>query len=247
VAVTALVLSCIGAACAPDEAIDEAALQASTPVAFETSDGVRLEGRLFGPEDSSAGVVVAHGLSLDQSSWFTFADRLGDAGYRVLTFNFRGYCPGGDLGCSGGDKDIASAPDDLVAAVDEIRSQGARRVGVLGSSMGGTATLVVAASLGDDLDALVALSAPTQIEGLAAGPEVLETITAAKLFLAGNEDGTAADAAETFYEQGLQPKRYEILTTADHGVAMLEGNQGEQSRNLILGWLAQHVPIPEGP
>ena len=30
----------------------------------------------------------------DQSAWYFFADRLGERGYRVLTFDFRGYCPG---------------------------------------------------------------------------------------------------------------------------------------------------------
>jgi pimeloyl-ACP methyl ester carboxylesterase len=241
-----VVVSLAVAACSPDRAsIDAAALEGSSPVTFRTSSGVKLDGRLFGPDDATAGVVLAHGLSLDQSSWFTFADRLGDAGYRVLTFDFRGYCPGGDRGCSGGEKDVGSTPDDVSAAVEELRSTGARRVAILGSSMGGTATLVASASLGDRIEAIVALSAPTQIETLAAGAEVIQGITAAKLFVAGTGDGTAAQAAATFFEQSLQPKRYEILTTDDHGVAMLEGNQGEASRNLILDWLARYLPIDE--
>lgn len=244
--VALVVVSLLAAACSPDQAsIDAAALQGSSPVTFRASDGVKLEGRVFGPNDATAGVVLAHGLSLDQSSWFTFADRLGDAGYLVLTFDFRGYCPGDERGCSGGAKDVGSTPGDLSAAVEEIRSQGARRVAILGSSMGGTATLVASASLGDRIEALVTLSAPTQIEDLAAEPDVLQAITAAKLFMAGTGDGTAAQAAEVFFEQSLQPKRYEILTTDDHGVAMLEGNQGEASRNLILDWLAQYLPVDE--
>jgi pimeloyl-ACP methyl ester carboxylesterase len=240
------VVIALAAACAPDDAsIDRTALEGSSPVVFRTADGVKLAGRVFGPEDAAAGVVMAHGLSLDQSSWFTFADRLGDAGYRALTFNFRGYCPGDERGCSGGDKDVGSTPQDLSAAVREVRSDGARRVAILGSSMGGTAALVASSALGDRIEALVALSAPTQIEDLAAGPDVLQAVTAAKLFLAGTGDGTAALAAEAFFEQSLQPKRYELLTTDDHGVAMLEGNQGEASRNLVLDWLSQYLPIEE--
>ena len=68
-------------------------------------------------------------------------------------------------------------------------------------------------------------------------------MTAAKLFLAGNVDANAAATAQAFYDETLQPKRVEILTTADHGTDILEGNQAEIAANLIIGWLGQHVPV----
>lgn len=81
------------------------------------------------------------------------------------------------------------------------------------------------------------------MEGLIAGPGVLQTVSAAKLFLAGNVDGNAAATAQAFYDETLQPKRVEILTTGDHGTGILEGNQGEIARTLITSWLQQHVPV----
>ena len=66
----------------------------SREITFTSSDGITLSGRLFGPADGSAGVVLAHMYPSDQSAWFDFASRLGERGYRVLTFDFRGYCPG---------------------------------------------------------------------------------------------------------------------------------------------------------
>jgi hypothetical protein len=89
---------------------------------------------------------------------------------------------------------------------------------------------------------VITLSAPDAIDGLAASPETLQRVTAAKLFLAGQSDGTAADVAQRFYDEGLPPKRVEILTTGDHGTDLLTGNQAEIARNLILGWLTQHLP-----
>ena len=76
----------------------------SKAITFESTDGVTLAGRLFGPDQGTAGVVLAHMLPSDQSAWYFFANRLGERGYRVLTFNFRGYCPGGEAGCSEGEK-----------------------------------------------------------------------------------------------------------------------------------------------
>ena len=132
-----------------------------------------------------------------------------------MTFNFRGYCPGGEAGCSQGEKTISAIWQDVEGAVAALRDEGAARVGLVGASMGGTAALVAASQEGQDIDAVVTWSAPTSFEGLAATPDVLAQVTAAKLFLAGHEDIAAAEAVDTLYAETLQPKRPVILTTGD--------------------------------
>ncbi|HSL12453.1 MAG TPA: alpha/beta fold hydrolase [Actinomycetota bacterium] len=241
--IVALPIGCSGDAA--DEAQVAAALEASAPTTFETRNGRSLAGRLFGPDDAGAGVVLAHGYAADQREWFPFADRLGDAGYRVLTFNFRGYCPDGDGGCSEGRRSVEDTPADLRSAIEALRDDGVSRVAVVGSSMGGTAALLVAADA--DLAAVVALSAPAQFEGLALGPDVLAAVEEPKLFIAGTEDAAAASTAQTFFDSSLQPKRLEILTTGDHGAEILRGNQGEIARNAILGWLDAYLADDAGP
>jgi pimeloyl-ACP methyl ester carboxylesterase len=231
---------------AADEAQVSAAIAASSPVTFETDDGRALAGRLFGPDDAVAGVVLAHGYSADQRTWYPFADRLGDEGYRVLTLDLRGYCPGGDGGCSEGERSVPDAPVDLRAAIDALRADGVARIAVVGSSMGGTAALVLAADEEVDLGAVVALSAPVQFQGLAVGPDTLARIDEPKLFLAGTEDATAADDAQELFGGSGQPKGLEILTTGDHGADILRGNQGEQARTAILRWLEVHLAEPAG-
>ena len=239
----ATVLALVLPACHQAEAIREQALADSRAVSFETIDGVRLAGRMFGPEGATAGVVLAHMKPADQSSWFDFADQLGKLGYRTLTFDFRGYCPGGEAGCSEGDKDTSAIWQDVAGAVELLRSEGIRRIGLIGASMGGTASLVFASQSDSNVAAIVTLSALAAIEGLTVSPEVLQTVSAAKLFLAGNVDANAAATAQAFYDATLQPKRVEILTTADHGTEILEGNQAEIARNLIVGWIGQHVSV----
>ena len=134
---------------------------------------MQLAGRLFGPADARAGVVLAHMLPADQRAWYPFAQRLAEQGFRVLTFDFRGYCPGGDGGCSEGTKQVDAAPSDLQAAVDRLRADGVDRVGIAGASMGGTAALLVAAEDPRGIPAVVSVSAPQVIDRLAVGPEVL--------------------------------------------------------------------------
>lgn len=218
----------------------------SKEITFESTDGVTLTGRLFGPEEGSAGVVLAHMFGSDQSAWYFFANRLGDRGYRVLTFNFRGYCPGGDAGCSEGEKTIPAIWQDVEGAIEALRSQGVRRLALVGASMGGTASLIVASKQGQDIDAVVTLSAPTSFEGLDASADVLAQVTAAKLFIAGHEDVEAVDAVDTFYAESLPPKRPVILTTGDHGTDILTGNQAGIVSTEMINWLERYLPV-SGP
>jgi pimeloyl-ACP methyl ester carboxylesterase len=212
----------------------------SQAVTFESADGVPLEGRLFG--DGRTAVVLAHMLPADQSSWFSFAERLADQGYLVLTFNFRGYCPGGDAGCSQGERDVSAIWQDELGAIDLVRSRGADRVALVGASMGGTASLVAGADPALGIDAIVTLSAPMSIDGLVADPAVLQRGGAAKLFVAGVGDATAAVAAEDLYDASPPPKRVEIVPADDHGTDLLTGSQGEVVQRLIETYLAQFVP-----
>jgi pimeloyl-ACP methyl ester carboxylesterase len=222
--------------------------EGSEGITFQSTDGVKLDGRLFGPGKGSAGVVLAHMFPADQSAWYFFADRLGDLGYRVLTFDFRGYCPGGDAGCSEGEKNIPAIWQDVEGAVEALRSKGVTRLALVGASMGGTASLIVAAKQGRDIDAVITLSAPPAFEGLDAGPDVLADVTAAKLFIAGNGDIAAAQAVDAFYGQSLQPKRPVILTTDDHGTDILSGNQAGIVSTEMINWLDRYLPVSaQGP
>jgi pimeloyl-ACP methyl ester carboxylesterase len=245
-AAVVVVAAMVAAACSGREAeVERYALEHSTPVTFASADGVELAGRVFGPDAATTGVVLAHMLPADQRSWYAFAERLGALGYRALTFDFRGYCPGGDGGCSTGDRDVGAIWQDVRGAVNYLRDHGVQRVALAGASMGGTASLIVASQPDERIDAVATLSAPVSIEGLTVTPEQLQAITAAKLFVAGNGDTTAADAAQDFYNQTLQPKRVEIYPSDDHGTDLLTGNQSENVRTLLLSWLQQYAPVQE--
>jgi pimeloyl-ACP methyl ester carboxylesterase len=230
-------------ACNQEGPIRQQALSDSRAVSFTSQDGVRLAGRVFGPQHPQSGVVLAHMFPADQSSWFEFADRLAGLGYAALTFDFRGYCPGGSAGCSQGSKDISAIWQDVEGAARFLeQSTGLGSVTLVGASMGGTAALIVAARSPQDVSTVVTLSAPEEFSGLVAGPEVLANVTASKLFIAGNGDGIAAQTAQTFFDESPQPKDLQIVTSSDHGTALLEGNQAEIVRNLIVGFLGQHAP-----
>jgi pimeloyl-ACP methyl ester carboxylesterase len=232
-----LLVACTGTS----SSTNSAAVAASDAVSFKTADGVDLSGRIFGPANATAGVVLAHTLSGDQTKWFGFADRLAGQGFRVLTFDFRGYCPGGDGGCSGGTEDVDAAPTDLAAAVKFLRADGVQRLGIAGASMGGTAALLVASADGEGIPALV-LSAPQVLYGLEVGSDVLQTVIGAKLYIAGLGDPAgAAAAADAMAALGPQPVREEIVTADEHGTALLNSTSGEQVQELMEQWFGRYL------
>jgi pimeloyl-ACP methyl ester carboxylesterase len=217
----------------------------STAVTFKTADGVRLAGRLFGPADATEGVVLAHMLPADQTSWYPFAERLASHGFRVLTFDFRGYCPGGEGGCSDGEKDIGAAPTDLRAAVAFLRDDGVQRVGIAGASMGGTAALLVASTDQEGIPALVMLSAPQVLSPLAVGREEMQTVTGAKLYIAGLDDPAGATAsADALAALGPQPVDEQIVPVDEHGTDLLSSSHGEQLQAMIEQWFEHYLAAP---
>ncbi len=225
--VAALALALLTSCGEPERTVD---LSGSEAISFDGPDGVRLEGRVFG--EGATAVVLSHMRPADQRSWFDLAVRLADSGYLVLTYNFRGYCPGGpDGGCSEGQTDIGALWRDVRGAIGFVRSRGATSVALVGASMGGTASIVAAS--GADVVAVITLSAPASIDGLVVDADVLAEVRAAKLFIAGVGDAPYAADAEALFTIAPQPKRVEILPSDDHGTDLLSGGQGEVVRRLI--------------
>lgn len=234
----ALVLALVLIGCDQSGRVDEA-VAGSRSVSFTTNDGVRLEGRLFG--DGAVGVVLAHMFPADQRSWYDFASTLADEGYTALTFNFRGYCPGGEDGCSEGDRAIPEIWRDVEAAIGFLEAEGIERVAVAGASMGGTAALIAAARPEVEVAAIVTLSAPLSFEGLTVDGVGLSSVTEPKLFVAGLEDGAAAQAAQVLFEDSSPPKDVEVVPVGDHGTDLLSGGRAEVVRTRILTFLQVHT------
>jgi pimeloyl-ACP methyl ester carboxylesterase len=221
------------AACSDDEAAPISRPEGSRVVRFPAvGGGPVLEGTLSGR--GKVGVVLAHQANADQSAWYPFAAELASQRYEVLTFNFRGFCPGEESGCSPGKFDPPSAPEDLEGAVAFLEDQGVDKLFVVGASMGGTAALV---PLPLQIDGIVAVSAPEEFRGLQARPAGLRKIPT--LFIAGRGDpGGAAEAAQSLYERAPDPKQILLVSSEAHGAFLLDDpDTGAEVEQAILDFL----------
>jgi len=200
-------------------------------VSFPASDGVRLAGTLFG--GGPAAVVLSHMFPTDQASWFPFARRLAGEGYGVLAYDFRGY------GKSGGARQIQQIDRDARAAAQFVRTRGARRVALVGASMGGTASVKAAAALG--ADALVVISSPMSFRGLTVSASELARLTMPSLWITSEGDSVTA-SMRAMHAAAAGPKTLQIYPGSAHGTYLFDSPYAEDVARRIIGFLTQHVP-----
>jgi pimeloyl-ACP methyl ester carboxylesterase len=96
-------------------------------IRFRTSDGLSLSGAVVG--SGAVGGVLIHEYPLDLCGWWPYAGYLSRHGVQALGFDVRCF---GTSPCPGGPR-----VTDVAAAVAELSRRGARRVTLVGASMGG--------------------------------------------------------------------------------------------------------------
>jgi alpha/beta superfamily hydrolase len=220
-----------------EEETEEAAMEVETgglpkegEVTFMTEDNVELNGNIFG--SGNKWVILSHMFPTDQTSWFEFAEILKEDGYAVLTYDFRGY------GKSGGSQDVSKLDIDLTAALAYIKQYDPELIYLMGASMGGTASLVVASKTTETIDGVISFSSPDEFEGISA-ISVIGDIVPAKLFIASQGDEDAVRSATEMYEKSMEPKQLEILEGDSHGTFIFEEEpeNAEKLKEIILFFL----------
>jgi alpha-beta hydrolase superfamily lysophospholipase len=208
---------------------------------FNAADGTRLVGHRFGGTrpGSKTAVVLAHMSGGDLCQWLPYARVLARDGFFVFGFDFRGH------GFSRGRPSYARLGVDVTAAVRTVRRLGARRVVVVGASLGGIATVVAAASIKPAVDGAVAVSAPAQIEGRLNALPFAPRIRVPMLYLAAEQDQNppydfAADARRLYEVTGTSEKRLEVVAGLLHGVFLVTGSTAVR---VLIG---QFVRDPRG-
>jgi dienelactone hydrolase len=189
----------------------------SEAVRFRASDGTRIEGRLFG--DGQVAIVLAHQVDQVQSAWYAFAGELAGRGYVALTFNFRGYCPGGADGCSGEGSVGTDGWQDVAGAVRFLNERGVKRVFLTGASIGGWAVLE-AAVRGVPVDGVVTLSGVPTV-GYDITRAGLSRVDIPLVFVVGRFDGSLARAVRRVHRLAPEPKELLVLPTGEHGTNLL--------------------------
>ena len=207
--------------------------RADERVDITATDGVQLIGHLAGSE--GPGIIFGHMYPADQRSWTPFAQEMAQAGFRTLTFDFRGY------GESGGEKNVAAIDRDMEGAYRYLIGRKIRPVYLVGASMGGTAALIVAARV--PVVGVATLSAPLEFRGLDATPS-LAKLTMPKLFIASADDLPAAAAVRELAVKSADPKVLKIVPGNAHGTDLLTSAQAGTVKEALRAFF---LPRPAAP
>jgi pimeloyl-ACP methyl ester carboxylesterase len=199
---------------------------------FRAADGTQLVGHRFGgrrPGGKTA-VVMAHMSEGSLCDWLPEARRLAARGFFAFPFDFRGY------GFSKGRRSWARASADVAAAVTAVRRLGARKVVLVGASLGGIASVVAAATVRPPVAGVVSVSGPARIERHLDALRLAPQVRVPVLYLVAEDDrsGTydfAADARRLFEATSSHRKRLEILPGTDHGIFLVE--RSPRARTLV--------------
>ncbi|MBF6599005.1 MAG: alpha/beta fold hydrolase [Dehalococcoidia bacterium] len=223
------------AAVATAEALSRAvtitAPSGTTPEAGGGSSSVRLAGHIFG--SGPVGVILVHGRPTDQTAWFPYATQLAASGtYTVLTFDFRGF------GDSKGEKDFNAVDTDLTAAYRYMRDDlGRSRIFLVGASIGGTASLVVATRL--PVAGVVSISSPGEFPPLDA-TEAVQKLAVPKLFIVSKNDVPQAIDQATMVAAAPQPKEAVVYEGTLHGTDLLQGPHAREVEQRITAFLGNN-------
>ena len=145
-----------------------------------------------------------------------------ESGYKVLTFDFRGY------GKSTGTKDTRMNRD-LEAAVAYMRAKGAKEIILIGASMGGTAVIELA--LEAQVQGVVALSPPMAFGRIDALEAVKSMIIPLLLIVAENDRPYYSDAREL--ENAAAATQFLSLPGQQHGTNLFIEHRNEVFANLL--------------
>ena len=220
-----ILVSLFGFLCIPDYGLcqsgERGALADVREVSFPTSDGGHVFASIYGAGDHA--VVLAHGAVFNKESWAEQSGLLMKEGFRVLAIDFRGY------GKSQAGSQKGALHLDVLAAVRYLHDQGARRVSVVGGSMGGGAAARAAAEATEgEIDRLILLAhAPIR------RPQDLQ---GRKLFLVSGGDRLSRSVQQQ-YEAAPQPKKLVVLAGDAHAQHIFRTDHADELTQLIVDWL----------
>ncbi|MBJ93283.1 MAG: hypothetical protein CMP23_02275 [Rickettsiales bacterium] len=223
-------------------------------VSFETSDGVKLDARLFQPSSANGtrgGIVFVHEPFRSKRDWSYMAERLSRKGFFTLTFDLRGHGVSLVRGDEELDREIFMEADwadtklDLQAAFAFLmdRSQlPAEQLHVAGSDLGGSLALQHAVK-NSPVASVAMLSPGLGYDGLnvlGLGKQLQRPL----LLVFSTEDGYSRKSAQVIASEAAGPVHVEMYYGVGHGAKMLSREPLLES--LLLSWFLGTVFDSEG-
>jgi pimeloyl-ACP methyl ester carboxylesterase len=231
-----MVLVLLIAGCQDSSKAGSAAIPKESSVSFMTTDGWAIKGTLYSSPGHS--ILLLHGLGDHRAAWTEYARILQNEGYNVLAIDMRGH---GESTKKGNEtrtwqrfsvQDFKSMTKDIAAAQAYLEGE---NISIIGASIGANIALNYAAQ-GSKISALVLLSPGLNYQDVTT-EDAMRLYKGPAYLAAGKLDGASADAVQRLDQIAAGPTEPKIYDTGNHGTALLED---EQVQNSITAWLRKN-------
>jgi pimeloyl-ACP methyl ester carboxylesterase len=204
-------------------------------VTFPTQDHVKLAGDVYGSGGTTA-IICSHERQGNKSNWSDLAPWFAAKGFLVLAFDFRGY------GDSEGPSDLSKLDKDMHAAIAFVQSRGAKKVILLGASLGAIISLMVASET--PVAGVISLSggyyrdqAPPTLT-----PKQVKAIAAPKLFIASENDSWVDETLQVYLD-AVPPKELHLYPGSAHGTSIGATENGSDLILRIIAFANTYAPF----
>lgn len=204
----------------------------SHAVTFTTPDGATLTGELYGSGDTA---VIFSVMGNCDPGWREFAQLTAAQGLMSLTYLWRRCRESGGVD----EDEIQKFVDDLRGAITFIREQGAKKVILVGASLGGCASAKLIVE--SQADGLVVVASPAEIPqwGFAIEASDMDS-DIPKLFITAKEDDTVpVEATQELFDLAAEPKEWQTYPGTAHGTDLFHTQHKEEFEQRILEFILQ--------
>lgn len=227
-------LICLLTACTAPTAIPTSLPPTTVPepqtITFSTSDGATIEGTLYGSGDTA---VIFSVMGNCKRGWDDMADLVAQNGMTALTYQWRGCGESGSVD----EVKIQKFVDDLRGAIDFMRAQGAKKIILVGASLGGCASAKLAVE--SQASGLIVVASPPEISQWdfeVQGADLDTNIP--KLFItAENDDTVSPNETRDLYDLAADPKEWQTYPGTAHGTDLFEGDSRVELEERILEFI----------
>ena len=167
------------------------------------------------------GVVLSNQSGNTLCAWLPFARSLAARGVRALVYDYR----------------WGTQSQEAIAAAAGLRARGAKRVALVGASLGAGASLVAASMRPRGVVGVVSLSGESFITGVR---QAIPRLVLPVFFVAAQDDdyGAGTDAQDFYEHAPSKDKRLLIFPGKAHGTDLL-ADPG--IRGTVADWLVAHL------
>lgn len=202
-------------------------------VDIKAADGTNLKASYFSPGRPGPAILLLHQCNMDRHAWDGLAKDLSDAGFHVLTLDFRGF------GDTGGERNAQKWPGDVDTAFAYLVAQNGvdrTRIAAGGASCGVTQSSDLAAR-NHDVKALMLLSgnASDATKAYIAATPSLPVFGAAS----EGDTGAAKGIRDAVGASKNPQSQVKIYSGTEHGVPMFGKNA--ELEPMIVTWLKSQL------